>query len=68
MNGLVGRVLIAAPLIVIAILAVVVGGWPMVVLAVACGVLAMHEYSAATRSLRPLTIAGFAGVVGIVAT
>jgi hypothetical protein len=49
---------------VIAILAVVVGGWPMVALAVACGVLAMHEYSAATRSLRPLTIAGSAGVVG----
>jgi CDP-diglyceride synthetase len=65
-NGLVGRVLIAAPLIVIAILAVVVGGWPMVALAVAFGMIAMHEYGAATRSLRPLTIAGFAGVAGII--
>ena len=62
-SGVVGRVLIAAPLVVIAILAVVVGGWPMVTLAVAFGVIAMHEYGAATRSLRPLTIAGFAGVV-----
>src|SRR6476661_2974368 len=41
-SGLVGRVLIAVPLI------------------------AMHEYGAATRSLRPLTIAGFAGVTGII--
>ena len=66
MSGLVGRVLIAVPLLVIAILAVVVGGWPMVALAVAFGVIAMHEYGAATRSLRPLTIAGFAGVIGII--
>jgi len=65
-SGLAGRVLIALPLIVIAILAVVVGGWPMVALAVACGLLTMHEYGAATRSLRPLTIAGFAGVTGII--
>lgn len=66
MSGLVGRLLVAAPLILIAILAVVVGGWPMVALAVAFGVIAMHEYGAATRSLRPLTIAGFAGVIGII--
>ena len=38
----------------------------MVALAVAFGVIAMHEYGAATRSLRPLTIAGFAGVIGII--
>ena len=66
MSGVAGRVLIAAPLVVVVILAVVVGGWPMVILAVACGVIAMHEYGAATRSLRPLTIAGFAGVVAII--
>jgi phosphatidate cytidylyltransferase len=65
-SGLIGRVLIAVPLLVIAILAVVVGGWPMVALAVAFGVVAMHEYGAATHSLRPLTIAGFAGVLGII--
>jgi CDP-diglyceride synthetase len=59
-SGLIGRVLIAVPLVVIAILAVAVGGWPMVALAVAGGVLGMHEYGAATRSLRPLTIAGLA--------
>jgi phosphatidate cytidylyltransferase len=65
-SGLIGRVLIAVPLLAVAILAVVVGGWPMVALAVAFGVVAMHEYGAATRSLRPLTIAGFAGVTGII--
>src|SRR4029077_3582405 len=65
-SGGAGRVLIAAPLAVVVIPAVGVGGWPMVILAVACGVIAMHEYGAATRSLRPLTIAGFAGVVAII--
>jgi phosphatidate cytidylyltransferase len=65
-SGLTGRALIAAPLAVMAIVAVVVGGWPMVGLAVVIGVVAMHEYSTMARELRPLTIAGFAGVIGIV--
>jgi phosphatidate cytidylyltransferase len=65
-SGLAGRTLIALPLAVVAVLAVVVGGWPMVILAVAFGVVAMHEYASVTRSLRPLTIAGFAGVVAII--
>ena len=56
MSGLVGRVLIAVPLLAIAILAVVVGGWPMVALAVAFGVIAMHEYGAATQGLADRSI------------
>jgi len=65
-SGLPSRVLVAVPLAVIAILAVVAGGWPMMALALVGGVVAMHEYCAMTREQRPLTIAGFAGVIAIV--
>jgi phosphatidate cytidylyltransferase len=65
-SGLAGRVLVAVPLAVVAILAVVSGGWPMVLLALLGGVVAMHEFGTMTRELRPLTIAGFAGVVGVI--
>jgi phosphatidate cytidylyltransferase len=64
-SGLTGRVLVAIPLAVVAIAAVVIGGWPMVGLALVVGVISMHEYAALTRSLRPLTVAGFVGVLGI---
>jgi phosphatidate cytidylyltransferase len=65
-SGLTGRILVAIPLAVVAIAAVIIGGWPMVALAAAVGVICVHEYGALTRSLRPLTMAGFAGVLGIV--
>ena len=39
------------------------GGWWLFTLAVVAGVLALHEYALMTRSLRPLALAGFAGVV-----
>jgi phosphatidate cytidylyltransferase len=66
MSPLVSRVLVAIPLAVVAILAVVAGGWPMVALALLGGIVAMHEFCAMTRELRPLTIAGFAGVAGVI--
>ena len=66
MSGLAGRVLVAIPLAVVAIVAVVIGGWPMVAVVAAVGVISVHEYGALTRSLRPLTVAGFAGVLGVV--
>ncbi len=66
MNPLVSRVLVAIPLAVVAILAVVAGGWPMVALALLGGIVAMHEFCSMTRELRPLTIAGFAGVAGVI--
>ena len=43
-----------------------IGGWPMVAVVAAVGVISVHEYGALTRSLRPLTVAGFAGVLGVV--
>jgi phosphatidate cytidylyltransferase len=67
LNGLAGRIIVAVPLAALAIGAVLVGGWPMVALAVAVGLVAVHEYSAMCRTHRPLTIAGFVGVTGIVA-
>jgi phosphatidate cytidylyltransferase len=68
MNPLMSRVLVAVPLAVVAILAVVSGGWPMVGLAVLGAVVAFHEFGSMTRELRPLTIAGFAGVSGLIVT
>jgi phosphatidate cytidylyltransferase len=65
LSGLASRVLVGVPLAIVAILAVVAGGWPMLALALLFGLVGMHEYCTMTRELRPLTIAGFAGVVGI---
>jgi phosphatidate cytidylyltransferase len=67
-NALASRILVAVPLAVVAILAVVAGGWPMVGLAVVGAVVAMHEFGQMTRDLRPLTIGGFAGVIAIIVT
>jgi phosphatidate cytidylyltransferase len=39
------------------------GGWWLVALAVVGGLLALHEYFAMIRELRPLALAGFAGLV-----
>ena len=68
MSGLGGRILVAVPLAVLAIAAVLVGGWPVVVVAVAAGIVAVHEFAAMCRTLRPLVPAAFAGVVAIIVT
>jgi phosphatidate cytidylyltransferase len=39
------------------------GGWWLVALCVVAGLLALHEYFAMIRELRPLALAGFAGLV-----
>jgi phosphatidate cytidylyltransferase len=65
MSPLASRVAVAAPLAIVALLAAYYGGWPLVALAVLGGLIATHEFCAMTRDLRPLTIAGFAGVAGI---
>jgi phosphatidate cytidylyltransferase len=61
-SQLASRVLIAIPLVAYAIWAVYAGGWVMVAGAVVAAVLALHEFYAMTRELRPLVPAGFAGV------
>ena len=45
MSGLGGRILVAVPLAVVAIAAVLIGGWPVVVVAVAVGIVAVHEFA-----------------------
>jgi len=67
-NPLASRIVVALPLAVVVILAVLAGGWPMVALAVVGSVVAMHEFCSATRELRPITIAGFAGVIALIVT
>ena len=39
------------------------GGWWLFVLAALIGLLALHEYYAMTRSLRPIVIAGYLGLI-----
>jgi phosphatidate cytidylyltransferase len=65
-SGLGSRVAIAVPLGAIALFAVYQGGWLLVALALGGGLIATHEYCAMTRGLRPLTIAGFAGVAAVI--
>lgn len=66
MNPLVSRFVFGVPLAILALYAVWVGGWLMTGVGVVGGLIAMHEFCAMTKELRPLTVAGFAGVAGIV--
>ena len=62
MSPLVSRVVVAALLLPIVLGAVWLGGWWLCALALAGGLLAFHELSVMARSLRPLVLAGFAGL------
>lgn len=62
MSSLASRLLVSAALLPLVLGAVYAGGWWLFALAVAGGVLALHELSTIARSLRPLTLAGFAGL------
>jgi phosphatidate cytidylyltransferase len=65
-NDLASRIVVALVLAPVAIYAVVAGGWPMTALALAAGLVGIHEYCAITRDQRPLTIAGFLGVAAVI--
>ena len=41
------------------------GGWWLFVLVLVAGVIALHEFYAMTRPLRPVAIAGHAGLIGV---
>jgi phosphatidate cytidylyltransferase len=66
MSGLGGRIAVAVPLAAVVLYAVFAGGWAVALVALAAALVALHEFYAMTRELRPLTVAGFAGVAGIV--
>jgi phosphatidate cytidylyltransferase len=63
MSPLVSRVLVAAALLPVVLGAVWLGGWWLTLLAIAGGLIAVHELSVMARTHRPLVLAGFAGLV-----
>ena len=66
MRQLAARVLVALPLLALAVWAAVAGGWVMAIGAAVTAVLALHEFYVMSRELRPLIPAGFVGVALLV--
>jgi phosphatidate cytidylyltransferase len=65
MTHLVQRLAVAAVALPVVLLLVWLGGWWLFAVAVAGAVLALHEYAALVRPLRPLVLAGYVGVVAM---
>ncbi len=65
MSALLSRVAIIAAGLPIVIGAAVVGGWFLTILALAAGLVALHEFYRLSRELRPLVLAGYGGVIGV---
>ncbi len=63
MSNLASRILVGAAGLPLVLGIVWLGGWWLFVLATVIGVLALHEYYEMTRPLRPITIAGYVGLV-----
>ena len=63
MSSLVSRLLVAAILLPLVIGVVFLGGWWLFALALAGGLIALHELYTMARELRPLVIAGYLGFV-----
>jgi phosphatidate cytidylyltransferase len=63
MSPLASRILVAAVLLPLVIGAVYLGGWWLVGLALAGGLIALHELYTITRELRPHVLAGYLGFV-----
>jgi len=61
-SNLASRIVVAVPLGAAAIYAVLVGGWLLVAVAAVAAVIALHEFYAMVRELRPLVLAGFVAV------
>lgn len=63
MRDLLGRIVVAVPLLVAVLAAAYFDGWWLVAVALVGAILALHELYSTIRPLRPLVLAGFAGVV-----
>jgi phosphatidate cytidylyltransferase len=59
------RILVTAVGLPLVLGLVYLGGWWLFALVAGAGLLALHELYAMTRALRPVTIAGFAGLLAI---
>jgi phosphatidate cytidylyltransferase len=67
MNPLATRILVVAVGLPVVLAALWAGGWWLFALVVPAGLLALHEFFALTRPLRPISLAGYAGLVGVLA-
>ena len=63
MRDLLGRIVVAVPLLVAVLAAAYFGGWWLFAVAAIASVLALHELYSTIRPLRPLVLAGYAGVI-----
>lgn len=63
MSALVSRVVVAALLLPLVLLAIWGGGWWLFGLAAVAAALALHEFYEMTRSFRPVVLAGYAGTL-----
>ena len=63
MSSLLSRVIVAAALLPLVIGVAYLGGWWLAALALAGGLVALHELYTMARELRPLVIAGYVGFV-----
>jgi phosphatidate cytidylyltransferase len=63
MTPLASRVLVAVVGLPVVLALVYAGGWWLFALAAVAAVLALHEYTLMTRSLRPVTLAAYAGAL-----
>ena len=65
MTAVWSRVLVAAVGLPVVLGLLWLGGWWLFLLVVVAGVIALHEFYAMTRPLRPVAIAGHAGLIGV---
>ena len=65
MSSLSSRVLIAAVGLPLVLAALWAGGWWLFALVVPAGAIALHEFFVMTRPLRPVSLAGYAGLAGV---
>jgi phosphatidate cytidylyltransferase len=65
MSALLTRVLVAAIGLPVVLAALWAGGWWLFALVTAAALLALHEFFSMTRPLRPVSLAGYAGLMGV---
>jgi phosphatidate cytidylyltransferase len=63
MNPALSRLLVAAAGLPVVLGIAWIGGWALFALAAVAGIVALHEFTLLTRPLRPLAIAGYAGLL-----
>jgi phosphatidate cytidylyltransferase len=65
MSSLASRLLVAVVGLPLVLGALWAGGWWLFALLAVAGAIALHEYVVLTRPLRPVSLAGYAGIAGV---